>query len=102
MSTRRECRLSESAHRNVDLRIFEAEIIETIEATVPNKNPVVYKDHFTTDELTRGEAIQIGRALAKRKDLSVYGKTVSIFRLFDGKTVDVEEPAKKPRGGRKR
>ena len=100
MSTRRECRLSESAHRNVDLRAYEKEIIAIIEETVPNKNPVVYKDHFTTDELTRGEAIQVGRVLAKNKDLSVFGKTVSIFRLFDGKNVEVKEPVKTTKGGR--
>lgn len=59
MSTRRECRLSESAHRNVDLRAFEKEILEIIE-------------------------------------VSVFGKTVSIFRLFDGRNVEVDEPVKTP------
>ena len=80
-------------------------IIDTINSTVPGKNPAVYKDHFSTDELTQREAFLIGMALSKLPQLNQYGKTITTFRLFDGKTYASEyakEPITKisPKGGR--
>lgn len=88
---RRKCRLADSKHRNIDLRLFEKEIIQTINNTVPDKNPVVFKDYFSTDPLTQSEAVAVGRALSKIDDLKYYGKTVITFRLFDGKTYENED-----------
>lgn len=87
---RRKCRLADSTHKDVDLCLFEAEIIKIINETVPGKNPRVYKDYFSTDPLTHSESISVGRALAKIDDLKNYGKTITIFRLFDGKTYESE------------
>ena len=87
----RKCRLANSEHRDVDLLDYEEEIIDTINKTVPGKNPRVYRDHFATDELTQSEAVSLGRALAKIEKLKGFGKTVTIFRLFDGKTCDIEK-----------
>ncbi|MBQ2941559.1 MAG: hypothetical protein IJD97_04915 [Clostridia bacterium] len=65
----RKCRLADSSHRNVDLRIYENIIIDTINKTVPRKNPAVYKDAFVTDKLNQSEAVALGRALAKIDEL---------------------------------
>ena len=83
---RRKCRLAVAEYSGVDLRQFEDVIIQTVNATVKNKHPRVFKDYFSTDVLTQSEAVSLGRALAKIDELKVYGKTVNIFRLFDGKT----------------
>ena len=105
---RRKCRLAVSEHKDVDLREYETLIIQTINATVKGKNPKVFKNYFSTDVLTQSEAVSLGRALAKIDELKVYGKTVTTFRLFDGKTYDSEEavlPIKNKRfirGGRKK
>ena len=88
---RRKCRLAASKYKDVDLRQYNKLIIDTINATVPGKNPVVYKDHFSTDVLTQSEAVSLGRAMARLDELKGYGKTVTIFRLFDGRTCESEE-----------
>ena len=104
---RRKCKLSVSEYSNIDLREYEKVIVQTINATVKGKNPKVFKNYFSTDVLTQSEAVSLGRALAKIDELKIYGKTVTTFRLFDGKTYDSEEavlPVKKQRfieGGRK-
>lgn len=104
MSTlRRRCRLADKAHRDVDLRQYTKAIIDTINETVPNKNPEVYKDHFSTDPLTQWESVLLGRALAKLDELKPYGKQVTVFRLFDGRTCLCDEndaSNKKRKGGR--
>lgn len=103
---RRKFRLSISDYKDVDLREFEEVIISTVNATVAGKHPRVSKHYFSTDVLTQSEAVSLGRALAKIDELKIYGKTVTVFRLFDGKTYDSEEslqPIKKKqirKGGR--
>ena len=87
---RRKCRLADTQHRNVDLRKYADLIIATINETVPGKNPRVYEDYFSTDPLTQSESIQIGKALAKIPQLLGFGKTVTTFRLFDGKNYESE------------
>ena len=87
---RRKCRLADSNRKDVDLCAFKSEIVQTINDTVPGKNPSVYKDYFSTDPLTHSESISVGRALAKIDALKNYGKTITIFRLFDGKTYESE------------
>lgn len=104
-SQRRKCRLADAESRNVDLRKYEQIIIATIEMTVAGKNPKVYEDYFSTDPLTQTEAVHVGRALAKLPQLQGYGKSITIFRLFDGKMYDSEEaktPITKSKGGRLR
>jgi hypothetical protein len=62
---RRKCKLADSNHKNVDIRRFEKLIIDTVNKTVPNKNPKVFKEYFSTDPLTQSESVLLGRALAK-------------------------------------
>ncbi len=101
MSTkRRKCKLADSTHRGVDLREYADLIIETVNNTVSGKNPKVFEDHFSTDELTHSEAVALGRTLAKLSELKCYGKTVTIFRLFDGKTCNGNPMNTKSKGGR--
>ena len=105
MSTpRRKCKLASSDHKNTDLRDYEEFIIETVNATVPGKNPKVFSNYFSTDPLSQSESVALGRALSKIPALNSLGKTVTIFRLFDGKTYENEEAiipvTKKITGGR--
>ena len=90
---RRKCRLADADNKDIDLRAFEEIIIRTVNATVEGKNPKVFKNYFSTDVLTQSEAVSLGRALAKIDRLKVYGKTVTTFRLFDGRTYESEESA---------
>ena len=88
---RRKCKLADIDYRNVDLRTYEKLIVDTINSTVPGMNPKVFKSYFSTDLLTQSESVLIGRALAKLEELKPYGKTVTTFRLFDGKAYECEE-----------
>ena len=100
MAMLKKYRLSDNANaKNVDLRQYKDEIEGIIDEVAPGKNPKVYKDHFTTDQLTHSEAVRIGRALSKSGNLAAFGKTVTTFRLFSGSTVEVED---RPKGGRMR
>lgn len=105
---RRKCRLADSEHRDVDLRDYAQLIIDTVNNTVAGKNPKVFKDYFSTDPLTQSEAVLLGRALSKLTEIKCYGKSVTIFRLFDGKTYESEESKvpvsknKQIKGGRMR
>ena len=87
---RQKCRLVNSEYNGVDLRQFEQIIIDAVESVVPNKNPRVFKEYFSTDPLTQGEAVALGRELSKIPQLKGFGKEVTTFRLFDGKTYDSE------------
>lgn len=93
---RRKYRLADSQHRDIDLRQYESLIIQTVNDTIPNKNPMVFKEYFSTDPLTQSEAVSLGRALSKLSDLKVYGKTVTTFRLFNGEPYSSNE-TNKPR-----
>ena len=103
---RRKCKLANSEYKDVDLRKYENVIIETINNTVPGKNPKVSRRYFYTDVLTQSEAVSLGRALAKIDELKEMGKTVTTFRLFDGMVCDDEAVRNKkqnnikPKGGR--
>ena len=97
---RRKCKLADSNHKNVDLRRYAKLITDTVNKTVPNKNPKVFKEYFSTDPLTQSESVLLGRALAKLDELNIYGKEVTTFRLFDGKMYSSEssdKPIKKRR-----
>ena len=63
----------------VDLRKYRKRIVDTINATVPGKNPRVFAKYYSTDVLTHSESVAIGRALAKIDELKTFGKTVTIF-----------------------
>ena len=110
---RRECRFENKDYKDVDLTQYSKIITDTIEKTVPGKNPVVEKNKFSTDLLSHKQAVKLGMALSSLSELEGYGKTVTIFRLFDGKVVDTDKknnstvkpkrkPLKKdkPKGGR--
>lgn len=88
---RRECRFANKDYKDVDLTQYSKIITDTIEKTVPGKNPVVEKNKFSTDMLSHKEAVKLGMALSSLSELEGYGKTVTIFRLFDGKIVDTDK-----------
>lgn len=85
-------------NENVDLRDYEKEIVDTIEKIAPGKHPKVFKDYYSTDDLTQSEAVKIGRELASFDDLKKLGRTITTFRLFEGKLYSSEDsnvPVKK-------
>lgn len=87
--TRRVCKLADKNNRkNVDLRDYEDIILDVINEIAPNKNPKVEEHSFSTDRLTQSEAVRIGLALSAIPDLAVLGKTITTFRLFDGRIVE--------------
>ena len=81
-------RLSDASHKDIDLREYEDEILEIADRIIPGKNPKVYQNYFMTDELTQGERVRLGRELSKSPRLKQYGKEVTSFRLFEGKSVE--------------
>lgn len=94
---RRKYRLVNSQYSDIDLRQYAQLIITAVNRIAPGKNPKVFKEYFSTDPLSQGEAVSLGRELSKLDELKEYGKEVTTFRLFDGKTYDSEEdtqPAK--------
>lgn len=102
---RRKCTLANPNFRDINLKTYEQIIIDTINNTVPGKDPKVYESYFSTKALNQSEAVKLGRALAKISELSAFGQEKKIFRLFDGKTYDSEEATTpsinhKPKGGR--
>ena len=99
---RRKFKLANTNFRNTNLKNYEQIIIDTINQTVPGKDPKVFENYFSTNVLNQSEAVALGRALAKIDELKALGKPVTIFRLFDGKTCEVEtkNDKKKIKGGR--
>jgi hypothetical protein len=69
----------------VDLRDYKDDIENTINRVAPGRNVIVYKDHFSTDELSQGESVKIGRELSHVPGLENLGKQITTFRLFEGK-----------------
>ena len=88
---RRMFRLSDASHKDIDLREYEDEILEIADHIIPGQNPKVYQNYFMTDELTQGERVHLGRELFKSPRLKQYGKEVTSFRLFEGKSVEEKE-----------
>lgn len=97
---RRKCRLVNLEHSNIDLTRFEDDIINTVNEIAPGKNPKVFKEYFSTDPLSKRQSILLGQKLSKINGLKDYGKTITTFRLFDGKVYD-SEAAKLPKRRKK-
>ena len=87
---KRKYRLADSTNRkDVDLTKYEEQIMEAIHKERPDVKVTVNQDSYTLDrELKRGEAIRIGRALAKTE----LGKfCANRYVLFFGQTVEEGE-----------
>ena len=95
---KRICKLADkSLRKTIDLRDYEDIIIDTINEVVPNKNPIVQSDHFSTDVLSHSQAVKLGFALAEKPEIAKLGILVSIFRLFNGRIVEEKEDKKEKR-----
>ena len=68
--------------------------MEIADRIILGKDPKVYQNYFMTDELTQGERVRLGRELSKSPRLKQYGKEVTSFRLFEGKSVEEKEEEK--------
>ena len=105
MSQRKKFRLANTDKRNVDLTLYANLIIDAVNRTVPNKHPEIFTDCFVVDLLTQRESVLLGKELSSIPELNKLGKTVSIFRLFNGRVFNVKDSiatAKEIRGGRLR
>lgn len=81
----KEYRLADSGFRKeIDLRRFEKEIKKAVHKHCPNAKVVVKSDHYEIDiDITKGDAIRIGRQLAA----GVLGKyCLQRATLFIGQT----------------
>ena len=87
---KREYKLADSTNRkDVDLTKYEKQIIEAIHKERPDVKVTVNQDCYTLDrELKRGEAIRIGRTLAKT-ELGKY--CANRYVLFFGQTIEKGE-----------
>ena len=98
MAQRRKCRLANSAYKAVDLRQYQDLIITTIEEILPGKHPHVYQDYFSTDPLTQGEAILLGRELSKLPELAQYGEEATSSPSLSLCQYHMYHPGKCPSG----
>lgn len=76
---RRKYRLVNSTYESVDLRQYEQLIVDAVNRIAPGKSPKVFKGYFSTDLLSQGEAVSLGRELSKLDELKGYGKEVTTF-----------------------
>ena len=58
---RRKYKLTNKDYKDVNLKNYEQIIIDTINKTVPNKNPKVFEDYFSTDVLNQSESVAISQ-----------------------------------------
>ena len=91
---RKKFRLAATEHQNQSLLPYEQEILDTINHTIPGKNPKVFEHAFSIDPLTHSETIRICRELSKLADLIPLGKKIETFRLFEGKLYESEDSDK--------
>lgn len=54
-------------------RDHEADLVAAAKAVIPEKSLSVYEDYFLVDELTKREAMSLGRAVARIPDLNSLG-----------------------------
>ena len=88
---RRKFRLVNSRYSNTDLRVYQQEIIDTVNEVIKDKHPKVFENYFSTDPLEQREAVALGRALAKIDGLSNFGMEIKTYRLFSGRNYESEE-----------
>ena len=82
-------------NENVDLRDYEKEIVDTIEKIAPGKHPKVFKDYYSTDDLTQSEAVKIGRELAVHEHAD-YKNISTITDVITGcRFCDIKKEVKK-------
>lgn len=75
---------SPEARKNVDLRNHSDIIIKAVLDVVPDAVVNVYEDHYTVDNITKGQSIKVGRKICS----SILGQyCVTLYKLFNGKEV---------------
>ena len=84
---RRQFRLADRNHADVDLTQYEDIILGVIKEFAPNSNPVVTKEYYEINEISQRQRIAIGHELAKAENLGHLSKIVEQVRLFQGHVV---------------
>ena len=83
------------APEGVIIRYFDHEtaLVAAAKAAIPDKALSVYEDHFLVDELSKQEAIALGRAVAKIPDLNSLGmkKITKVFCEMSGEPIRGQE-----------
>lgn len=85
---RRMFRLSDASHKDIVLREYEDEILEIADRIIPGKNPKVYQNYFMNRWTDTGGRVPFGEGIIKSPRLKQYGKEVTSFRLFEGKSLE--------------
>lgn len=76
---RRYTLCSYSARESIDLRKFEKKIVKAVLSVKPNAQVHVEKDCYYAD-LTRGEAIRVGKEMSKVFPISAHETTRRLFK----------------------
>ncbi len=76
---------STAAAKSIDLREFEDVILDAAKEVIPNRRIKVYKSYYTVEYISRGEAIALGRLLAKTK---LWKYHVDAPKLFVGEEME--------------
>lgn len=76
---------STTAAREVDLRDYEDIILEAANEVIPNRKIKVGRRDFKVEYITRGEAIALGRLLAKTK---LWKYHIDAPKLFIGEEME--------------
>ena len=72
----------------VDLRQYRDTIISSVKSVIPDAEVKVRKEYYTVDHITRGQAVAVGRVIA-RSDLWRYHMDAP--KLFIGTKIEKEE-----------
>ena len=89
MKIRDEYQLKAPKGTAICYRKHEADLVAAAKAAIPDKTLSVYEDHLLVDELTKQEAIALGRAVARIHDLNSLGlkKVTKVFCELNGEPI---------------
>lgn len=93
MKIRDEYRLKAPKGAVIEYREHEADLMAAAKEAIPNKSLNVYEDHLLVDELTKQEAILLGRAVAKISGLNglAIKKVTKTFCELNGEPIRGKE-----------
>lgn len=75
-----------------DLRLYEETIVQAVKSVIPNAKVKVCEKYYTVDHITRGQAVAIGRILA-RTELWEYHMDAP--KLFIGEKMEEKNGTKR-------
>ena len=83
---RRYTLASKDSRKDVDLRDYAGEIMDSVHQIMPDAAVMVTQRYYTVSPApNRGQAIKIGRLLSKKDVLGIH--CIKISKLFNGENV---------------